>query len=210
MTKLPWIRIGARAGAGRGYTIVELMMAIAVFAIGVSGIIAMQKVAAAANQHSRALSLATNIAQAWQDQLNADSSLFTNTTTNPLALNNTAWLSQLVSNTGSVSNQTPWFKPTWNANLGIGAPFDALGKPIDDTNGQGTGAQFCVHLRLTRLYPNSPGIEVIRTEVRVIWPRTEATTSSTFCDSNTLPSVLAADINDYHFLYQVSAVRQQP
>src|SRR5512140_272462 len=72
-----------------GYTLVELMMAIAVFAIGVSGIIAMQKVAAAANEHSKALSVATNIAQAWLDVLKADSSLYNqaNLTTNAKLLN---------------------------------------------------------------------------------------------------------------------------
>jgi len=200
MTERSYTRSIARIHQGRGYTIVELMMAIAVFAIGVSGIIAMQKVAAAANQHSRALSLATNIAQAWQDQLTADSSLFTRKS------NNTIWLSLLGN-----ANQVGWLRPIWNDNLQFGAAFDALGNPINDANL--ANAQFCVHLRLTRVYLNSisPGIEVIRTEVRVIWPRTDGTIVTNFCDApgTNVPIVGDTQSSNYHFLYQVSAVRQQ-
>jgi type IV pilus assembly protein PilV len=200
MTKRSRTRLIARIQQSGGYTIVELMMAIAVFAIGVSGIIAMQKVAAAANQHSRALSLATNIAQAWQDQLNADSSLFTRNN------NTSVWLSLLAG-----APQVGWLRPPWNTNLKFGAAFDALGNPIDDTNL--ANAQFCVHLRLTRVYLNSisPGIEVIRTEVRVIWPRTDGTIVTNFCDApgTNVPVVGDTQSSNYHFLYQVSAVRQQ-
>jgi len=185
-----------------GYTIVELMMAIAVFGIGVSGIIAMQKVAAAANQHSRALSLATNIGQAWQDQLNIDSSLYTRTT----GLMNTVWLSQLAGG----NNQAGWFRPAYSTNLGIGAAFDALGRPLQDTTASLANSQFCVHVRLTRLYPTTAEIDVVRTEVRVIWPRTEGTVASGFCDPNANIASIAADSANYHSLYQVSAVRQQP
>jgi len=193
------IRNGGRVS---GYTIVELMMAIAVFAIGVSGIIAMQKVAAAANQHSRALSLATNIAQAWQDQLSVDSSLFTRTN----GFNNTIWLKGL---TGATL-QVGWFRPTWNGPRGIGAAFDALGRPLNDDAANLSDTQFCVHLRLTRLYPNSVGIEVVRAEVRVVWPRVEGAISSNFCDINTDVKTIANDQTNYHSIYQVSAVREQP
>ena len=53
----------------RGYTMVELMMALGILAIGVSGIIAMHKVTVAANQHAKNLAVASHIAQAWQEQL---------------------------------------------------------------------------------------------------------------------------------------------
>jgi prepilin-type N-terminal cleavage/methylation domain-containing protein len=182
----------------QGYTLVELMMAIAVFAIGVSGIIAMQKVAAAANQHSKALSVATNIAQAWLDLLKADSSLYGQTT-----VLNTTQLQLL----GQIStNNSTWFRPAWNATKVIGAAFDALGNPIEDASA--ATAQFCVHLRLTNLYPNT-GMNVIRTEARVFWPRADATLPAAFCTAAGMDAaaILAATA-DFHFLYQVSAVRQ--
>jgi prepilin-type N-terminal cleavage/methylation domain-containing protein len=188
--------------AEHGYTMVELMMAIAVFGIGVSGIIAMQKVAAAANQHSRALSVATGIAQAWQNQLQADASLYTRTA----GLANTVWI-QLA------DSQTDWFRPDWNEVRQFGAAFDALGKPINYTTpSDAAAAQFCVHVRLTQLYKSSPGINVIRTEVRVLWPRSEGDVGATpFCTitAGADLATLGANTSNFHFLYQVSAVRQQ-
>ena len=59
---------GRRARA-RGYTAVELMLSIGLFAIGVTGIIAMQKLTVVSNQHAKNLAIATNIAEAWLDQL---------------------------------------------------------------------------------------------------------------------------------------------
>ncbi|HEY5373092.1 MAG TPA: prepilin-type N-terminal cleavage/methylation domain-containing protein, partial [Polyangiaceae bacterium] len=53
----------------RGYTAVELMMAIAVFGIGVAGIISMEKVTSVANQHAKNVAIATHIAQSWLDTL---------------------------------------------------------------------------------------------------------------------------------------------
>ena len=44
-----------RRRAQRGYTIVELVMSLAVLAIGASGVIAMQKVAVASNRHAKDL-----------------------------------------------------------------------------------------------------------------------------------------------------------
>jgi len=184
----------------RGYNLVELMMAIAVFAIGVSGIIAMQKVAAAANEHSKALSVATNIAQAWVDVLKADSSLYTQT--------NLLTYAQLLSQFNS--NNSTWFRPTWNSSKSIGAAFDALGNPIDDTIVDPATAQFCVHVRLTQLYPNAPGMNVIRTEVRVFWPRADANLPTAFCAVAMNDAAVQAATPELHFLYQVSAARQQP
>jgi type IV pilus assembly protein PilV len=184
-----------------GYTLVELMMAIAVFAIGVSGVIAMQKVAAAANEHSKALSVATNIAQMWMDALKADSSLYLATQTAPAT--NVQLLTQIT------SGNNDWFRPIWSSTRAIGAAFDALGNPIDDANGNPAAAQFCVHLRLTNLYANAPGMNVIRTEIRVFWPRADAVLPSPFCTAGGMqPTEVRTATNDFHFLYQVSAVRQ--
>jgi hypothetical protein len=93
----------------------------------------------------------------------------------------------------------------------IGAAFDGLGKPIDEANGgDPANAQFCVHLRLTNLYANSPGMNVIRTEVRVFWPRADAVLPAAFCTTGGMqPKDVSDASNDFHFLHQVSAVRQQ-
>ncbi|HVJ17254.1 MAG TPA: prepilin-type N-terminal cleavage/methylation domain-containing protein, partial [Polyangiaceae bacterium] len=106
----------------RGYTAVELMMALGLFAVGVSGIIAMQKLTIVSNQHAKNLAIATHIAQAWMDQLAADSTLWTQVSG---SLNSTQW----VVNSGG-STDGVWQLPPWDANRAFGPGFDALGAPI--------------------------------------------------------------------------------
>jgi prepilin-type N-terminal cleavage/methylation domain-containing protein len=202
MTSASRSHITRRRVSQRGYTLVELMMAIAVFGIGVSGIIAMQKVAAAANQHSKALSVATNIAQSWIDALQADASIY----------NQVALPTQTAFFTGFTSKAVvdlDWFVPPESSARNISAAFDGLGNPLFGANS--ADAQFCAHLRLTQLYNNSPGLNVIRTQVRVFWPRGDSNVPTNFCAATggMSPADVLINTSDFRFVYQVSAVRQQ-
>ncbi len=184
----------------RAFTIVELMMSLALLAIGVAGIIAMQKVTVSSNQHSKSLAIATRVAQAWSDQLAADASLWTRSQ----GLTNTAWLSQ-------VATTTSWIRPAYNANRGFGAAFDALGNPIDEqVDGALSSARFCVHIRLVPIYPVTGTLGLIRTSVRVVWPRYQGTEGAAFCGTSRDVASLGASIDDFHFAYQTAAVRVQP
>ncbi len=192
---------GARRA--RGYTIVELMMALTVLAIGVTGIVSMQKVTVTANQHAKRLALATHIAQAWQDQLAADATQWNHPSPqNPVPdLSDTAWLDQVDQKAGA------WFRPAYDSALRFGAMFDALGNVTNNA----TEAQFCTHLRLTRLYSETNGNGLIRTEVRVFWQRGgEAhVTDSPFCTENDEGAAeIGRAVENYHFVYNTSAVRQ--
>ena len=53
----------------RGYTAVELMMALAILAVSVSGVLAMEKVTAVSNANARDVAVANGIAQTWLEQL---------------------------------------------------------------------------------------------------------------------------------------------
>ncbi|MBN1609345.1 MAG: prepilin-type N-terminal cleavage/methylation domain-containing protein [Polyangiaceae bacterium] len=179
----------------RGFTVVELMIALTVFAIGVSGIIATQKVTVAANQHAKNLAIATSIAQAWQDQLAVDATYWTpDGTTQP------DWLT---------SNNGAWFRPEYKGARNFGAAFDALGNVVDDT-ADPNAAQFCTHLRLTLLYPQTGGNGLMRTEVRVFWRRDGGSGVNPVCGTGNNVPAIGADIDDYHFVYQTSAVKQSP
>lgn len=200
----------------RGYTIVELMMAIAVFAIGVSGIIALQKVTIESNRHAKNLAVATHIGQSWVDALQADAATWNlPSQLNPGApsdLNQTVWLQE-------VDNTAAWFQPDWEPTRLMGPGFDALGNPTNDPDEQ----VFCSHLRLSWLNPDDQGVVgngLIRVEVRVFWLRERQTSTggnlsdNPFCspqdDAVAIGQSEAAGgrAERFHFVHQVTAIRQ--
>jgi hypothetical protein len=190
-----------RRRRARGYTVVELMAALAVFATGVTGVIAMQRATAGSNHLARNVTLATGIADAWLGELAADATLW-QTNVNP-----TSWLSSL--NTAGVNGA--WQRPAWNGTRNMGPEFDPVGAPV-----AGNG-DFCVHIRLTWLYRDGNGGGLrgngsIRTEVRVFWPRagvTRVTADCTDASAATVANVTAAITRgEYHVVHQASAVRQ--
>lgn len=179
-------------------------MSLAVLAIGLAGIIAMQKVTVSTNLHAKSLATATRIAQAWQDQLMTESSLWNRQN----GLLYTPWLGLASTAEGT------WKRPSWSgaATSGsglvqpFGAGFDALGNPVTDPNI--TQAQFCAHILLQPVYPLNSGLGVVRITVRVLWPRATGSFASThFCSPDSDVDELGADIQNFHVIYQTSAVR---
>ncbi len=188
---------------------VELMMAIAVFAIGVSGIIAMQKVTLASNIHAKNLAIATHVGQAWAEMLDSDSAAWNH----PSQLNgatdldaDTVWLKQITTNEGK------WIRPAHNAGLKFGPGFDALGNPTSVIG----DAAFCTHIRLTWLKNQTDipvGNGLIRAEVRVFWHRDVqggGVDDNPLCATGTDPLKIAdADgAKRHHFVYHTTAIRQ--
>jgi prepilin-type N-terminal cleavage/methylation domain-containing protein len=190
----------------RGYTMVELLMAITIFAIGVSGIISMQKVVATSNQSAKRLAIATHIAQAWQEQLAADASAWNHPSPNNATpdIGEPAWLNVVA------SSPDVWVMPDWVPDRNFGPAFDGLGEVVDPTSNL-PQAQFCAHIRLTWLYPDTAGNGLIRTEVRVFWLREDmggTVNALQLCDPNTDPALIEGASDRYHFVYETSAVRQ--
>lgn len=182
-----------------GYTIVELMMSLAVLAIGASGIIAMQKVTVASNQHAKNLAVATRISEAWADALAADASLWNSTTD---LTSETAWLR----NTPTNGN---WIRPAWVDARQFGPAFSALGDPVQTTS----LAQFCTDIRLTWLHPaDPPGSGLIRAEIRVFWKREGAVMTnvvSDICAAANTPAQVTANSDGYRFVMLTTAVSEQ-
>jgi len=183
----------------RGYTVVELMMSLAVFATGVTGIVAMQRATVSSNRFARNVTLANGIAQSWLGQLQSDGSLW-----NP-GVAGTTWLVSANTRNGL------WQLPAYDATRKFGAEFDNFGAPVP----AGTGV-FCAQIRLTWLFGDGisqggrAGNGLIRTEVRVFWPRDDAGFAAGDC-SNPAQSVVNAVGNKtptYHFVVQTGAVRQ--
>jgi prepilin-type N-terminal cleavage/methylation domain-containing protein len=192
--------------ARRGYTVVELMMALAVLGIGVSGIIAMQKVTLTANQHAKNLAIATHIAVAWQEQLAADAVSWNHPSernTNADIGFDTTWLRSVVTNEGA------WIQPPYSATRVFGPAFDALGDPLE-LPGDLPRARFCTHLRLSWLYPQATGNGLVRAEVRVFWRRVGVADTTPFCTGAEDTVSIGQAIETYHFVYKATAVRQNP
>lgn len=185
----------------RGYTAVELMLSLAIFAVGVTGIIAMQKVTVVSNQHAKNLALATSIAEAWLDQLSTDSTVWT------VDLTKTAWASVGVADDANGQ----WFLPAYSEARAFGRAFDALGAPIPDD--QASSASFCTQIRLTNLYSAAggdgrlSGNGLIRAEVRVFWLRDGGTPVTDACTQSDTAAEVATSTS-YHRVYKVTAMRQ--
>jgi Tfp pilus assembly protein PilV len=179
-------------------------MAMTVFAIGVTGIAAMQKITLASNLHAKRLAVATHIAQSWQEQLAADAALWTQASVNQ---NGTQWLS----NAGA-----GWLRAPDNADATFGATFGPLGGYTSTVS----ESYFCVHIRVTDMSDQRisklnneeavSGNGLLRTEVRVFWPRDgrEPASKSHYCDASSGATLDDESYKNFHFVSKVSAVRQ--
>ncbi len=197
--------MNTRARKQRGYTAVELLMAITIFGIGVGGIISMEKVTSVSNAHAKNLSIATHIAESWLDELAVDAA----TWTAPGApgangvISNTTWLNQVTTN---ADNANSWFLPNYSTTLLFGPSFDAFGDPVGPL---GTApVAFCSHLRLSWLYqPSSTGNGLIRAEVRVFWLKDGQSFAQNMCTTGQIANVGAAT-QTFHFVQKITAIRE--
>ncbi len=202
----------------RGYTIVEMMMAVAVLAIGASGVIAMQKVVATSNMSAKNNAIAMHVAQTWQERLAADGVRWNHPSPRLRAsdlVSDTVWLGQVTTSPGV------WLRPVFDPISQQGPAFDAFGNDVDPTIDP-DAVKFCTHIRLSWLYPdgiavtsanaNVSGNGLIRTEVRVFWFKENANQLTAgpngVCDSTLLATPIGQDVVNFHFVYTTSAVRQ--
>lgn len=197
---LPLIERRALRRGQAAYTAVEVLMSLAVLAVGVVGIIATDKVTLAANQHAKNLSIATRIADSWMGVLSAEAVVWESQSNRPLR---TTWLAQ-------GAGTTDWFRPTYSAQTLFGPAFDALGNPVPVDS---ASAAFCVDVRLWPLNADNDGGGLIRAEVRVLWLRQETVIGATAAPAQacgiTTAAATAGTANDLaHFVFMSSAVRQ--
>lgn len=183
--------------ARRGYTLVELMMALALFTVAVLGIISMQKVMVVSNAHAKNVSVAQRIAQSWAAQLQLDA---------------TRWRTDMTSTDWLNLVDTGWTKPDYRASRKFGKAFDALGSPLTDSAADLARASYCASIRITTLYSDTQpvvGNGMVRAEIRVYWLRDgqSTLTATGICGGTELQVNTASD--RYHFVYHTAGIRQQ-
>ena len=193
----------------QAYTAVEVLISMTVFAIGASGVIAMQRTSVQGNYDARTLDVANSIARSWEERLRRDAMLWTTPEANVAGSReqNTRWLKD------AAADAAPWTLVTVPAGgtdpTGLSPAFDIFGRDLDVTHVQ--DAVFCTQVRLQWLSVETRGGGVvprtIRADVRVFWPRGTGETSP--CSAAGLAAGLGpADKPDrYRFVSVSSAIR---
>lgn len=189
----------------RGYTVVEILSAMTLFAIGAAGVISMQRVTIQGGIDARNFDMATNIAREWDARLQRDALAWTepNSLTSASNLNSTRWLNSANIDSGE------WVVPAAGPQVaGYSAAFDILGHDIDPTS---TDHVFCTQYRLGWIAPQGAATSanitaIIRAEIRVFWARLENGIAD--CSNKTVEA--ATTKNKHHFVYVTTAIRGNP
>ena len=198
----------SRRRSKRGYTAVEVLIAMTLFAIGAAGVIGMQKVALQGNADARRADVATGISAEWLSRLRRDSLRWTQPneaidTSNHAA---TFWLGDTVLLTNPIGANAGWKLPAVPPASPIGGSyaFDVMGREVVPG---AADTFFCVNYRLDWLNFDAAknfGL-TIRAEVRVFWPRLESSPSLT-CAPADVNGANAQQL--YHFVYATTTLRR--
>jgi prepilin-type N-terminal cleavage/methylation domain-containing protein len=189
----------------RGYTAIEVMMAMAMMGIGAAAVMTMQKTSVQGNLDARKIDVANSIARLWVERLQRDAMQWTLPSPSSPGTNNFSNATLLNNNvTGT------WFVPAISTSGGgqIMSPgFDILGRDLANTS----SALFCVNIRLTFLISDTtfPQNNLIRADVRVLWPRGISTVppAGAGCSATDGQSD-APDPITYHAIYTTTAIRE--
>ena len=179
------------------------MTSVAVFGIGATGVVALQKATVAGNAYGGSLTTATQIAKSWVNALSMDSEQWGEQYVTPPP--STHWLNTAIQQNGQ------WHIPEHRATMDMGPAFDIFGQPVEPND---PATRFCTQIRTTWLCQplsvtcggaESAGNGLIRAEVQVFWPRRRPVGAipTEFCESGVVPNT-----DDYHMVSLTSAIRQ--
>lgn len=143
------------APRSRGYTMIEVMMALAVLTVGSVGVIAMQKVAVVGNATAKSIATATALADRWAERLRVDAMVWNNSSPSDIA--ESRWLKK-------VSTPGVWTLPDDVA--GKASPLaDPLGADII-LAGDTSAVAYCTHISYRQITP-----KMVSAVIRVTWRR---------------------------------------
>lgn len=176
--------LGALRGraARAGYTMVEVMMAIAVLAIGLLGVAALQTGSVSGNIQAQETTMATSLARLWVERLRRDAARWTVNVVpvagaTPGEISSTRYLS-------AVANPPVWVVPPNGLTI-PGAASDPYASPSGtqtaafdhwgrDVATGSANRRYCTNIRIGWVYPGS----AVRADVRVWWHKRLRTESA--------------------------------
>ena len=193
----------------RGYSVIEVMMALGILAVGTTGVIALQKVSLVGNSNARVGDAARLVAGTWIERLKTDALTWNDPMGIP-DIADTRWLRV----SGVFNQQNP---P--NANNWVLAPEIAnWSSPVADIHGadvfdpNSTTGVFCTHLQLSRAVDKRISLGglmhpiAIRAVVRVVWRRDLSPMAE--CRTE-IPANIEANDDRFGFYYITTLVGQE-
>jgi prepilin-type N-terminal cleavage/methylation domain-containing protein len=208
-------RRALREAAGHaGFTLVEVLVSLAVLAIGVTGILSLEQSSVQSNRAAQEMTVATGIARRWQERLSDDALQWNSPSSrNPNSdlARDTAYLCNVIGcASGSTSASTGWFVPVPPTGSTDSAAFDAFGNEVVVSS---SAVHYCTNVRLTWLRAESPGTPgVLRAEVRVWWYREGASRNAAYanCGSSAGLNMLGTDIANVQYVQAAQALTGHP
>jgi prepilin-type N-terminal cleavage/methylation domain-containing protein len=210
----------SQRSAKRGYTAVEVLAAMTLFAIGAAGVIGMQRVTIQGGQDARRLDIATNIAHEWVARLQRDSTNWTQPSSKNPDVTNVYTATKWLTNVQTASCQAPnWCTPPapTGAPEGFAYAFDVFGRdraPTSvDANGQ-PDHHYCVQYRMwwgRPLGAAAPFNEqaTIHADIRVFYSRQEQLPIGR-CSTAAINGITPDSVNyreAFHMVYASTVLR---
>ncbi|MBX3234044.1 MAG: prepilin-type N-terminal cleavage/methylation domain-containing protein [Labilithrix sp.] len=161
----------------RGYTVVEVMSAMTLFAIGAAGVISMQRVTIQGGDDARRMDIAVNIAHEWSARLHRDAAFWTRPSASFPDENNLAQTTWLSGAAGlDATTLGPWTTPPLAGDhVGRSPAFDLFGRDLPAAGGD--PHIFCTQYRFRWItHPGATGASqrmtaLLRAEIRVYYAR---------------------------------------
>jgi prepilin-type N-terminal cleavage/methylation domain-containing protein len=185
-----------------GFTLVEVMVALLIFGIGLLGIMALHVVARKGNNDAQNVSAATEICEHWMERLRTESTMW-QTGASDLSSSETPMLEPQAPGIMTQGANTGWLPPPDNP---------LLNKTLEERTTVSGGSaipigEYCTQYRITTLIPG----EVLRAEVRVTWWKEGAKRPANW---NTCPAHTGAgghpDITKSHLVTLSSTLWRNP
>ncbi|MGZ3421755.1 MAG: type IV pilus modification PilV family protein [Polyangiales bacterium] len=201
-----------------GFTLIEVMMALTVLAIGLLGIVALQTATISSTQDAQQFTVANSVLNTWIQRLQRDAQRWNHpskySTASDLA-SDTAWIG-LVTTASDV-----WKRPGASGLEPNASPaFDrnGLDVPLSDVPGQLDRAVYCTHIRLRMIYPDTASSGgLIRAEVRVFWAKRRLGDGALFatygmnagiCTTTGNETAIGSDQMNFHWAYALAQVQK--
>jgi prepilin-type N-terminal cleavage/methylation domain-containing protein len=153
-----------RAGASAGFTMIEIMMSLVVFATAALGMVAFEHALMRSNSTANDITSGTYIGEFWLERGRLESLLW-NADATDLTLARAPLLTPIGANVATANFSSGWLVLPAMGTRAAGAPLNRYLETWTGVGSTADYAEFCVQYRLTVLIPN----EVMRMEVRVMW-----------------------------------------